>query len=189
MGPIEGKDLERVRDVLAKHEVEYLFVGKMAAILQGYPDTTQDADLFVEKTAENGERLTAALKELGFNVTDELAEQIRRGKDFIQLTDGPFDLDLCKQPGTTSRCRKAEAFTTSSTTHRSLNRRSRVVVAPASRHGQVLELAEPVSWCRVSRPSRTSAPRMRSATNCARDVCCWPRPDAQVRVGRRPTYP
>ena len=49
MGPIEGRDLERVRDVLAKHEVEYLFVGKMAAILQGYPDTTQDADLFIEK--------------------------------------------------------------------------------------------------------------------------------------------
>ena len=98
MGPIEGKDLERVRDVLAKHDVEYLFVGKMAAILQGYPDTTQDADLFVDKTAGNGERLTAALKELGFNVTDELAEHIRQQKDFIQLTDGPFDLDLVYAP-------------------------------------------------------------------------------------------
>ena len=98
MGPIEGKDLERVRDTLAKHDVEYLFVGKMAAILQGYPDTTQDADLFIEKTAENGERLTAALKEIGFNVTEELAEHIRQGKDFIQLTDGPFDLDLVYAP-------------------------------------------------------------------------------------------
>ena len=98
MAPIEGKDLQRLRDVLAKHDVEYLFVGKMAAILQGYPDTTQDADLFIDKSTDNGNGLIGALRELGFNVEDELAEEIRQGRDFIQLTDGPYDVDLVYAP-------------------------------------------------------------------------------------------
>jgi hypothetical protein len=70
----------------------------MAAILQGYPDTTQDADLFVEKTTENGERLTRALRELGFAIGEVEEADIRQGKDFIQLRNGPFDLDLVYAP-------------------------------------------------------------------------------------------
>lgn len=94
MAPIEGRNLTQLRDVFKKHEVEYLFVGKMAAILQGYPDTTQDADLFIDKGSDNGKRVVSALRELGFKLDDELEHDIRRGRDFIQLTDGPFDLDL-----------------------------------------------------------------------------------------------
>ena len=37
-------------------EVECLFLGKTGAILQGYPDTTQDADLFIEKQPTTAER-------------------------------------------------------------------------------------------------------------------------------------
>ena len=33
MEPISNSDLERLRDTLAKHEVEYLLIGKMAAIV------------------------------------------------------------------------------------------------------------------------------------------------------------
>lgn len=64
----------------------------------GFPDTTQDADLFVERSAENGRALVAALKELGFSLTDTQASEIERGKDFIQLKNGPFDLDLIFAP-------------------------------------------------------------------------------------------
>ena len=42
--------------------------------------------------------MIGALRELGFKVDDELAEEIRRGRDFIQLTDGPYDLDLVYAP-------------------------------------------------------------------------------------------
>jgi hypothetical protein len=38
------------------------------------------------------------LRELGFAVTEEQAEEIVRGKDFIQLKNGPFDLDLVFAP-------------------------------------------------------------------------------------------
>ena len=98
MRAIQPSDLEALRNALDKHDVEYLFLGKMAAILQGFPDTTQDADLFVEKTAENGARLTRALRELGFEIDQVQEADIRRGRDFIQLHTGPFDIDLVYAP-------------------------------------------------------------------------------------------
>ena len=39
-----------------------------------------------------------ALLELGFELTEGEAEEIRRGKDFVQLKNGPFDLDLVFAP-------------------------------------------------------------------------------------------
>ncbi len=89
---------EEIRDAFAQHGVRYLFIGKSGAILLGFPDTTQDADLFIEKTAANGRAAAAALRELGFALTPGEAAEIERGKDFIQLKNGPFDLDLIFAP-------------------------------------------------------------------------------------------
>ncbi|MHC4503900.1 MAG: hypothetical protein ACYTFI_11395 [Planctomycetota bacterium] len=89
---------EEVRDAFARHGVRYLFIGKSAAILLGYSDTTQDIDLFPEKSPENGSRLAAALVELGFALAPEARAEIERGKDFIQLRGGPFDVDLVFAP-------------------------------------------------------------------------------------------
>lgn len=52
----EYRQAQEIRDAFARHGVRYLFLGKSGAILLGFPDTTQDADLFVEKTIENGNR-------------------------------------------------------------------------------------------------------------------------------------
>ena len=89
---------EEIRDAFARHGVRYLFLGKSGAILLGFPDTTQDADVFVEKSDENGFALTQALRELGFELTTPQAEEVRRGKDFVQLKNGPFDVDLVFAP-------------------------------------------------------------------------------------------
>jgi len=94
----EYRQAAEIAERLRKHKVRYLFIGKSGAILLGYPDTTQDADLFVEKSAENGKALVAALAELGFRLTPEHRKEIERGKDFIQLRYGPFDLDLVFAP-------------------------------------------------------------------------------------------
>ena len=94
----EYKQAEEIRDVFARHGVRYLFLGKSGAILLGFPDTTQDADLFVEKSPANGAALVAALAELGFGLTEAQRTEIERGKDFVQLKDGPFDLDLVFAP-------------------------------------------------------------------------------------------
>jgi hypothetical protein len=78
--------------------VEYLFLGKSGAILLGFPDTTQVSKLFVRKDPENGRAIVSALRDLDFEISDEQASVTERGKDFIQLKNGPFDLDLIFAP-------------------------------------------------------------------------------------------
>ncbi len=98
MAAFEYRQAQEIRDALKRHSVRYLFIGKSGAILLGFPDTTQDADLLVDRSPENGRALVDALRELGFALTDEHARDIECGKDFIQLKNGPFDLDLVFAP-------------------------------------------------------------------------------------------
>ena len=98
MAAFEYRQAEEIRDVFARHGIRYLFIGKSGAILLGFPDTTQDADLFADKSAKNCSALVTALRELGFTLSEEQASEILRGKDFVQLKNGPFDLDLIFAP-------------------------------------------------------------------------------------------
>ena len=97
-GRFEYAQAEEVRDAFARHGVRYLFLDQSGAILLGFPDTTQDADVFVEKGPKNGDALVAALKDLHFALGSIEEAEIRRGKDFVQLKNGPFDLDLIFAP-------------------------------------------------------------------------------------------
>ena len=92
------RQAEEIRDIFARHGIRYLFIGKSGAILLGFPDTTQDADLFIEKSPKNCSSLITALRELGFALDEAQSDEIRRGKDFVQLKNGPFDLDLVFAP-------------------------------------------------------------------------------------------
>src|SRR4051812_22960404 len=94
MVAFEYRQAEEIRNAFARHNVRFLFLGKSGAILLGFPDTTQDADVFVEKSPTNCQATVAALHDLGFSLTDEAEDEISRGKDFVQLKSGPFDLDL-----------------------------------------------------------------------------------------------
>ena len=97
MVAIDARFLEELRDALAEHKVRYLFIGKGAAILQRFPDTTQDADIFVAKDPENAERLTRALRQAGAELTREEADALRRGKDFVEIK-GEFVIDVIHAP-------------------------------------------------------------------------------------------
>jgi hypothetical protein len=98
MAAFEYRQAEEICRAFSRHGVRYLFLGKSGAILLGFPDTTQDADVFVERSDENGRAIVRALRELTFAISDEQASQIERGKDFVQLKNGPFDLDLVFAP-------------------------------------------------------------------------------------------
>lgn len=98
MAAFEYRQALEIRDAFARHDVRYLFIGKSGAILLGYPDTTQDVVLFLEKTPDNARASVTALRELGFELSDAEAGEILRGKDFVQLRTGPFDLDLVFAP-------------------------------------------------------------------------------------------
>ena len=94
MAAFDYRQATEIRDAFQHHQIRYLFIGKSGAILWGFPDTTQDAALFIEKNAANCQRLVDALRELGFELTGQQAQEVQRGKDFVQLKNGPFDLDL-----------------------------------------------------------------------------------------------
>src|SRR5436853_7942043 len=98
MAAFEYRQAEDLHAAFTRRGVRYLFLGKSGAILLGFPDTTQDADVFPERSAENGRALVEALRELGFALDDAQAAEIARGKDFVQLKNGPFDLDLVFAP-------------------------------------------------------------------------------------------
>jgi predicted nucleotidyltransferase len=98
MPRFEYRQAEEIRDAFARHGVRFLFIGKSGAIILGFPDTTQDADLFVEKSRTNCDALAQAIRELGFDLEASTLAEILRGKDFVQLRNGPFDLDLVFAP-------------------------------------------------------------------------------------------
>ena len=89
---------QQVAAAFAKHQVDYMFIGKSGAILLGYPGTTQDVDVFPRKDDENGRRIVAALTQLGFVIDSLLEAELIRGKDFVQIKNGPFDIDLVFAP-------------------------------------------------------------------------------------------
>ena len=98
MAAFDYRQAEEVRDAFARHGCRYLFLGKSGAILLGYPDTTQDADVFPDRSEANGRALVSALTMIGFALSDADRADIVRGKDFVQLKNGPFDLDLIFAP-------------------------------------------------------------------------------------------
>src|ERR1700752_2236176 len=96
--PFSPTQAQEVAGAFAKNPVDYMFIGKSGAILLGYPGTTQDVDVFPRKDALNGRRIVSALRELGFHIDSELEADIVRGKDFVQIKNGPFDIDLVFAP-------------------------------------------------------------------------------------------
>jgi len=117
--------------------------------LLGFPDTTQDADLFVEKSPANGAALVTALRRLGFALTEPQADEIRQGKDFVQLKNGPFDLDLVFAPDGLDRFEDA------------WNRRVEVEGFPVCHIDDII--ASKAATNRVK--DRESLPRLRSFRN------------------------
>jgi hypothetical protein len=93
--PLQAEEIARA---FQEQGVEYLFIGKSGAILLGYPGATQDVDVFPARSPENGRRIVAALRQIGFDIGPELERDIMAGKDFVQLKAGPFDVDLVFAP-------------------------------------------------------------------------------------------
>ena len=93
--PIQAQE---VAAAFASNEVDYMFIGKSGAILLGYPGTTQDVDVFPRKDMDNGRRIVSALSDLGFEINNIVEADILRGKDFVQIKNGPFDIDLVFAP-------------------------------------------------------------------------------------------
>lgn len=65
MRPLEA---EAIIACLNRHQVRYILIGGLAAVLHGSPQVTFDADICPETDLENLDRLAAALREMGARV-------------------------------------------------------------------------------------------------------------------------
>jgi hypothetical protein len=64
-------DPERLIRVLAKHRVDFVLIGALAARLQGFPRLTADADITPARDRDNLSRLAAALRDLKARIFTE----------------------------------------------------------------------------------------------------------------------
>ncbi len=93
------RSFRHILEILARHRVEYVVVGGVAAVLHGAPVTTFDLDALVRVTEENATRLLSALAELDARYREH-AEVLRptrkdllAGGHLLLVTDaGPLDI-------------------------------------------------------------------------------------------------
>jgi hypothetical protein len=101
----EPLDPQHLFRVLARHDVDYVLIGGLAAVLHGSALVTNDADICPSRSVESLERLAAALRELDARIRS--ASEID-GVDFacdadslsrvqtlnLQTAAGQFDLSF-----------------------------------------------------------------------------------------------
>ena len=101
---------QEILRVLDRHDVHYVLVGGLAAVLHGASHVTTDVDVVPEDAQPNLERLSAALKELDARIRttgepdgipfDHSAESLARVRVWdLQTSMG--DLDITFQPSGT----------------------------------------------------------------------------------------
>ena len=118
--------LDRLEDVFASlrsHDVRYLIIGGIAAVLHGVPRVTFDLDLLIEATPGNTKRLLAALEEAGLGTAalttpeEVLANEITVFKDRVRidvLTSAPgISFDAAWPGRQVMRYREREFFVVS----------------------------------------------------------------------------
>jgi predicted nucleotidyltransferase len=88
-----------ILEVLNRHQVEYIVVGGVAAVIHGAPTTTFDLDALVRVNKANAERLVQALSELKTSFREHretihpAIEDILAGGHLLLMTQaGPLDI-------------------------------------------------------------------------------------------------
>jgi hypothetical protein len=96
--------------LLAKHGVDYVLIGGLAAVLRGSPLRTSDMDVCPKRSADNLTRLAGALREAGARIRTAGApdglpfacdEKFLAGVALLNLTTAFGDLDISFQPAGT----------------------------------------------------------------------------------------
>jgi hypothetical protein len=86
--------LNRLKDVFwyfQKHDVKYVVIGGIAAVMHGVPRTTFDLDILIEAKADNVQKLLEALLDAGFgtaaltNTNEILNHDITIFKDRVRV--------------------------------------------------------------------------------------------------------
>ena len=87
-------DLKECVGCLLSRHVEFLVVGGHAVAFHGYPRLTEDIDLLVRPTLENGHRIVDALSGFGFASLGLTPDAFTAPDRVIQLGRAPNRIDL-----------------------------------------------------------------------------------------------
>jgi hypothetical protein len=96
MGNIFKEDFRDFISCFNKCNVKYILVGGYSVILHGYTRTTGDMDLWVERTAENYEKIKKAFLQFGMPVFDMTEEAFLKdqNKDVYTFGRPPSSIDI-----------------------------------------------------------------------------------------------
>jgi hypothetical protein len=87
-------EFRRLLSALSSAGVEYLVVGGYAVIYHGYVRTTGDLDIWVALDVENGAKLEAAIRSLGFNPPGLKADWFLRKGAVLRIGNEPLRFDI-----------------------------------------------------------------------------------------------
>jgi hypothetical protein len=159
----QAEELVRAFDT---ENADYLLIGKGAAILLGYPGTTQDVDVFARRTTDNGRRIVQALRSLGFEIGEQLAAEVVAGRDFVQIKNGPFDVDIVFAPDGISSYEDAKQRSVTCGVFKVANLRD--IIASKKASGRQKDMNElPLLESFREEYEKRNAPPLRSAADLA----------------------
>ncbi|MGQ0735368.1 MAG: hypothetical protein ACT4QD_17165 [Acidobacteriota bacterium] len=87
-------DFDEFCGLLNDHRVEFVVVGAYALAFHGAPRFTGDLDFFVRPTAENGERVLAAIVAFGFPINPLTPADIVEGRKVIEMGLPPVQVHV-----------------------------------------------------------------------------------------------
>ena len=93
-----NQDFKEFIQSLNDKKVRYLVIGGYAVAFHGYPRYTKDMDIWIEMSAENADRILAALVEFGFGSLEITSEDFLTSNQVIQLGYPPNRIDLITTP-------------------------------------------------------------------------------------------
>lgn len=88
------KDLREFIELLNALDVRYMVVGAFAVAYHGHPRYTGDIDLFIDRTAENADRLMQVIQKFGFGDLDLSVADFLQEDQVMQLGISPNRIDL-----------------------------------------------------------------------------------------------
>ncbi|MEA2416655.1 MAG: hypothetical protein QOI58_3312 [Thermoanaerobaculia bacterium] len=88
-----SRDFRDFLQLLGQHDVKALIIGAFAVAFHAKPRFTKDLDIFVEATADNGERLLRAIDAFGFGTLGLTVDDFAPGR-VTQLGFPPNRIDL-----------------------------------------------------------------------------------------------
>ena len=88
------KDFEDFIILCNKYDLEYLVIGGFAVSIHGYPRTTKDLDVCINRTEENAGKIIKILDDFGFGSLNFKIEDFLKDGIIAQLGYAPIRIDI-----------------------------------------------------------------------------------------------